>query len=80
MEDEVKNVLATIITSSGDAKAMVRHCGKPSRFASNITTNFNRNHPIEIVQWNCRSLRSYDRIRWALPRSLLYIHSFKKTH
>jgi hypothetical protein len=61
MEDEDKNVLVTrtnLVLNSGDAKAMVRRLWK-----AHITTEFNANQPIQIVQWNCRSLRSYDRIR-----------------
>jgi hypothetical protein len=55
MEDEVKNILVTIINLviiSGDAKAMARHCGKPSSFKSNMTTKCNGNQPIKIVRWN----------------------------
>jgi hypothetical protein len=53
MEDEVKNVLVTIINlviNSGDAKAMVRHYGKPQSFMNNITTKLKKNQPIKIVK------------------------------
>jgi hypothetical protein len=57
MEDEVKNILMTIINlviNSGDAKAV------ESRRASRtiLQQKFNWNEPIKTVQWNCRSLRS----------------------
>jgi hypothetical protein len=67
MEDKVKNVLMTIknlVINSGDAKATVSHCGKPSSFTSKITTNFNGNQPIKTVQWNRRSPRNYNGIRY----------------
>jgi hypothetical protein len=60
-EDEVKNMLVTIVNlviNSGGAKAMVRHLWKAIEFMNNITTNFNGNRPIKLVQWNCRILRS----------------------
>jgi hypothetical protein len=55
----VKNVLVRIINlvlNSSDAKATGV---KPS---TNVTTKLNGNQPIQIVQWDCRSLRSCDRI------------------
>jgi hypothetical protein len=66
MEDEAKNFLVTIIylvINSGDAQAMVRHLWKAVELHEQHYTKFSGNQPIKIVQWNCRSLRSYDRIR-----------------
>jgi hypothetical protein len=60
MEDEVKNELMTIINlviNSGELKPWLDTCGKPQSFTKNITTKFNGNQSIKIVQWNCRSLR-----------------------
>jgi hypothetical protein len=54
MEDEVKNVLVTLINlvvNSGDAKAVVRHLWKAVDLTSYITTKFNVTQPIKIIQW-----------------------------
>jgi hypothetical protein len=58
------NNIINLAINSGDAKAVVRHLWKASSFKSNITTKFNGNQPVTIVQWNCRRLRSYDRIKY----------------
>jgi exonuclease III len=42
----------------GTLKQWADTCEEPSSFTNNIATKFNRNRPIKIVQWNCRSLRS----------------------
>jgi hypothetical protein len=60
MEDEVKNLLVTIINSvinSGDAKAMVRHMWKAVKLL-NKNNKSNGNRTIQIVQWHGRSMRS----------------------
>jgi hypothetical protein len=61
MEDEVKNVLVTItnlVINCGDAKAMVRRLWKAVELLEQHYNEFNRNQPIKLVQWSCRSLRS----------------------
>jgi hypothetical protein len=66
MEHEVKNVLVPIINlviNSGDAKAMIRHLWKAVKLQVKHYNITQREQPTKIVQRNCRSLRSYDRIR-----------------
>jgi hypothetical protein len=63
MEDEVKNILVTIIDlviTSGDAirVAVVRGLWKAIELHKQHYNKVQWNQPIKVVQWNCRSLRS----------------------
>jgi hypothetical protein len=60
MEDEVKNVLVTII-NPGTLKPLLETCGKTKSLKNNkffLQKKLNGNQQIKIVQWNSRSLRS----------------------
>jgi hypothetical protein len=62
MEDDVKNILVTIINlmiNSGDAKAISRHLWKAVELQEHHYNKIKRDSTnCKIVKWNCRNLRS----------------------